>query len=317
MSIFVNSFDGQRHVVDAKCTDSVDSVKTTFASKLGIPGHVRFSLRFGGKFLEGSRILSDYGIQSNSSLIFSLPICGGGESNSGDLEDLAQFWTCPKCTRHNASSLFYLTCQSCDHTLGNIPGKVLIGKDRFSQLDRTLVENSQSLSNYYSILADASSENETEENDDLSLGRPKSNSKSKSNWNLSDSSEDDDTYLGQSKSKSTSKSKSVSKSVSKSKSNWNLSDSSEDDDTFLGQSKSKSTSKSVSKSKSNWNLSDSSEEEDIELDEQEKQRNWNTTTSSVSYDDKKARRIYLLIDIHSIFSSFPHHNLCLRTEEES
>lgn len=84
MTIFVTSFDGRRHVIEAKSTDTVDCVKSNVAVVLNIPGHVRFSLRFGGKFLDVKKCLSDYDIVANSSLLLHIPIrggCGGSGQN--------------------------------------------------------------------------------------------------------------------------------------------------------------------------------------------------------------------------------------------
>ena len=83
MSIFVKGFDGQCHVVTTERSDTIEC-RSTVISIFGISAHVHISLRFGGKFLESDKFLSDYGIQSNSSFYLSLPICGGCGGCSDD-----------------------------------------------------------------------------------------------------------------------------------------------------------------------------------------------------------------------------------------
>lgn len=84
MSIFVKGFDGHCYAVTTEQNDTIEGVKSTVMATFGIPAHVRISLRFGGKFLESDKFISDYGIQSNSLLYLSLPICGGCGGCSDD-----------------------------------------------------------------------------------------------------------------------------------------------------------------------------------------------------------------------------------------
>jgi len=96
MQFFLKNIDGPTTVLEASPTDTVASLQTQIFVRSGIHPHHQLVV-FGGKSLQESRTLQDYGIESGSTLHLTLRLRGGS------MLDFSAGFSSPSC-RGNLSS---------------------------------------------------------------------------------------------------------------------------------------------------------------------------------------------------------------------